>query len=211
MRLTEKIVFASLNRKKWEELRDLLAPHGIELLEAEGFIRNAEKLPLVETFQTYSENAAAKARLANQAAHYPCLADDSGLEVQALEGRPGARSARFAIPRAGETQDQANVKKLMEDLSGVTGEKRAARFRTVLALVMEGLLVLGEGTLEGVISDAPRGKNGFGYDPVFIPKGEKRTLAEMTFNEKNAFSHRADAVRDLIAKIESHGLSLARP
>src|SRR4051812_34700616 len=110
MRLSNKIVLASLNRNKFEEMQALLDGYPqVELAQASDFIRNADKLAFVERHDTYFENAIAKARLANAGCHYPCLADDSGLEVEALNGKPGVRSHRYATPKAGMTQDQANV------------------------------------------------------------------------------------------------------
>lgn len=212
MRASHVVVLASTNLDKLAEFKALLKPYGeIELISADEIIRNPEKLGLVEKFETYEENAIAKARLANQGSHYPCLADDSGLEVQALEGKPGVRTRRYAIPTAGQSQDQANIAKLLQELKGVSGERRAARFACSLALVVEGILVTAQGTLEGSIAEAPRGANGFGYDPVFIPKGQSRTLAELNEDDKNAISHRKVALAKLFEEIATQGIILAKP
>ncbi|NDG85179.1 MAG: non-canonical purine NTP pyrophosphatase, partial [Proteobacteria bacterium] len=174
-------------------------------------IRNPEKLSLVETSDHYYDNAIAKARTCNHGCHYPSLADDSGLEVDFLGGKPGVRSHRFAIPKAGETQDVANVKKLLEALKGVPAEQRGARFVCHLALVMEGKLVHVVGTLEGSIATEPSGSDGFGYDPVFIPKGQTKTLAELGTEVKNKISHRAQAVSHLMEQLKLQEVVLAKP
>jgi XTP/dITP diphosphohydrolase len=119
------------------------------------------------------------------------------------------RSHRYATPKAGKSQDESNVELLLQELQGKSD--RSARFVCVLALQIEGILLHSTGTLEGSIADAPRGTNGFGYDPVFIPKDSTRTLAEMTAVEKNAISHRARALHDLMAQVKGHGIVFAKP
>lgn len=210
MRLSNKIVVASTNRGKLEEFRSLFAPWPeIELVPASEFLRNAERIQFAERHDTYLDNALAKARLANQGSHYPSLADDSGLEVMGLDGKPGVRSHRFATPKAGMTQDQANNELLMKELSG--GKSREARFVCTLALVIEGILLHSTGSLEGTITEKPAGSLGFGYDPYFLPKGSSKTLAEMTAIEKNAISHRAKAVQELMNQVRAHGIVFAKP
>jgi XTP/dITP diphosphohydrolase len=210
MRLANKIVLATLNMDKFDEFRSILKAYPeIELVPAEQVIRNARNLAFVERYNTYAENSIAKARLANQGAHYPCLADDSGLEVMALEGKPGVRSHRYATPKAGVSQDQANVDLLLTELSRASS--RDARFVCHLALLVEGIMVQATGVLEGTITEKPRGAHGFGYDPVFIPKGATKTLAEMTAEEKNAISHRALAVHELMKQVKNHGIVFAKP
>lgn len=210
MRLSNKIVLASLNREKFDEFKSLLKAYPeIELIPAEQVMRNAEKLQFAETFETYLENATAKARLTNQACHYSSLADDSGLEVAALEGKPGVKSHRYAPPKAKLTQDQANLEFLLQELKG--SSNRAARFVCTLVLVIEGIQLTSTGILEGTLIDSPRGTNGFGYDPLFIPKGETRTLAEMTHEDKNRISHRAKAVHSLMHQVREHGIVFAKP
>lgn len=199
MRASSKIVFASTNLNKLQEMKALLAKvPGIELVSPVGLLRNAEKIGAVETFSTYAENAAAKARLVNQGCHYPALADDSGLEVFALDGRPGVRSARDFTPET-----------LLSAMKGQTN--REARFVSHVALCIEGTLIQASGELTGTLTEAPRGKNGFGYDPIFVPTGETRTLAEMSQTEKNAISHRARAVEALMTEIARHGIQIAKP
>jgi XTP/dITP diphosphohydrolase len=210
MRIANKVVLASLNREKLEEFQALLADFPqLELVPAEDLIRNPEGLSTVENFDTYLDNAVAKARLANQASHYPSLADDSGLEVEALQRKPGVRSHRYAKPQAGKSQDQSNVELLLSELK--SSQNRSARFVCTLALVVEGVLIHSTGILEGTIIDSPRGTHGFGYDPIFVPKGANKTLAEMTQAEKNAISHRHLAVQKLLESMKAHGLVLAKP
>lgn len=199
MRTVNQLVLASTNDHKFLEMKALLAKvPGLELVKPTGLLRNADKIGIVEIHSTYLENAAAKARLVNQGCHYPALADDSGLEVMALEGKPGVRSAR-----------DWNVEKVLAGIKGQTN--REARFVCTLALAIEGTLLTSTGILEGTLTDAPRGKNGFGYDPIFVPKGESRTLAEMTETEKNAISHRARAVEALLAECQTHGIQFVKP
>jgi XTP/dITP diphosphohydrolase len=199
MRTVNQIVLASTNDHKFLEMKALLAKvSSLELHRPDGFLRNANKIGFVETHETYLENAAAKARLVNQGCHYPALADDSGLEVLALEGKPGIRSAR-----------DWNIEKVLAGVKGQTN--REARFVCALALAIEGTLVTATGILEGTLVDAPRGSNGFGYDPIFVPKGESRTLAEMTETEKNALSHRAKAVEALFRECATHGIQFVKP
>ncbi len=210
MRLSNRILLATLNRNKFEEFQTLLSTYpDIQLIPAEQLIRNPERLAFVERHDTYLENTIAKARLANQASHYPSLADDSGLEVDALQGKPGVRSHRYAPPKPKVSQDQANIELLLSEMK--SAQTRSARFVCTLALVIEGVLLHATGTLAGTISESPRGEQGFGYDSVFIPHGETRTLAEMTATEKAALSHRAIALHNLMAQVKSHGLVFAKP
>jgi XTP/dITP diphosphohydrolase len=212
MRSSNLIVIASTNLHKYEEFLTLFknSPH-IQLAPAQEFIRNADKLAYVETSDHYYDNAFAKARACNHGCHYPSLSDDSGLEVDALDGRPGVRSHRFAIPKVGETQDSANIKKLLQDLKDVPPTKRTARFVCHLVLVMEGKLVHTVGTLEGSIATEAKGTDGFGYDPIFIPNGESRTLAEIGAEAKNRISHRAKAVEAMLEEISQQKIVLAKP
>jgi len=212
MRTANVIVLASTNRHKFEEFRELLARHsGVELHPIEEHIRNPDKLGFVETSDHYYDNAIAKARTCNHGCHYPSLADDSGLEVDALGGKPGVHSHRFAIPKAGETQDSANVKKLLEAMKNVPEGQRTARFVCPLGLVMEGKLIQVVGTLEGSIAREPQGNGGFGYDPVFIPKGQTQTLSELGSDIKNKISHRAQAVSHLMEELKQQEIVLAKP
>src|SRR5690349_15530960 len=154
MRASQEIVLASTNHDKFLEFQALLAAYPeLKLLPATKILRNADKLAKVEIHSTYVENAMAKARFANHGAHFPCLADDSGLEVEALQGKPGPRSARYAIAKAGQSQDQANRDKLLDELRGHTREKRRAKFVCCLALVMEGVAIHATGSIAGTIAE----------------------------------------------------------
>ena len=217
MRLSNQIVLASLNRGKLDEFSELFSGYpDIEIVSVDGLVRNAEKLEFVEIYDTYLDNCAAKARLANHGCHYPALADDTGLEVDALGGKPGVRTRRYAsitgqAPLSNVEQDRANIEFLLSELKKVGATNRSARFVTVLCLVVEGIMLHATGTLEGTIADHPRGSHGFGYDSVFIPKGSSKTLAEMSETEKNALSHRAKAVQELMHKAQERGIVLAKP
>jgi XTP/dITP diphosphohydrolase len=209
MRLSNKVMIATANRGKVEEFEALFAAYPeFKPVAAEEIIRNPGKLGLAEKYDTYLENAIAKARLANQACHYPILADDSGIEVEALKGRPGVRSQRYAPPQLNKTQDEANTELLLKE---VGQGPRNARFVCTLVLLIEGIMLHSTGVLEGTLAEAPRGKNGFGYDPIFIPKGSTKTFAEMTDGEKNSISHRAKALHDLMSKVKNHGIVLVKP
>lgn len=210
MRKSNQIVLASQSPDKLTEFRALFKAYPeIEIIPASKLVRNASKLGSVEIHATYLENATAKARLANQACHFPCIADDSGLEIDALNGAPGIMSRRYTKP--GPSQDLANLEKVLTELKGYPMEKRKARFVATLVLVMEGISLHATGILEGVIAEAPAGENGFGYDPIFIPSGESKTLAELPDSEKNATSHRAKALQALMTEIKARGILFAKP
>jgi XTP/dITP diphosphohydrolase len=151
----------------------------------------------VETGVTYEENARLKAHNAMRLLGAPVLAEDAGLEVDALGGVPGPRSARFS---GEDATDVSNNDKLLRLLDGV--DERAARYRAVAVLVLpSGKEFIGSGTFEGEIAREPRGRGGFGYDPLFIPRGETRTAAELGPEEKDAISHRGLALRALVAEL----------
>jgi XTP/dITP diphosphohydrolase len=194
-----RIVLASANPAKASELADVLAEvlggraDAVEVLE-----RPAGVPEVVEDQPDFEGNARLKARAIRDATGLAALADDSGLEVDGLDGRPGVRSARFAGDHAG---DEDNVALLLSMLGGmVDGDpRRSARFRCVIVLAMpDGTEFVSEGTVEGRISTEARGSSGFGYDPVFVPDdGDGRTFAEMSAAEKHAVSHRGRALREL--------------
>lgn len=189
-----RLAVASKNPDKIKEIEEVLAPIGL----ADEIVRGLDWPDVEETGETLEENALIKARAVVEATGLPAIADDTGLEVEALGGEPGVHTARFAGPHA--TYDE-NVARVLEVMEGVSD--RMARFRTVVALVFpDGVEVVAEGSVEGVITRSRRGSDGFGYDPVFEVEG--RTLAEMTAEEKNQLSHRARAIRGLG---ESLGLS----
>ncbi|MCC3159244.1 RdgB/HAM1 family non-canonical purine NTP pyrophosphatase [Hymenobacter sp. 15J16-1T3B] len=194
-----RLCFASNNAHKLDEIRPLLPAH-IELLSLAD-IGCQEELP--ETQDTLEGNALQKARYVWDNYGVSCFADDTGLEVTALGGAPGVYSARYAGPQRSSAD---NVQKLLQELQGQA--ERAARFRTVIALVSgaaDQWTFFGE--VPGHITAAPRGQGGFGYDPVFEPERAGKTFAEMTLEEKNALSHRARAVAQLAAFLrEQHSV-----
>jgi len=192
-----RVVLATGNAGKQRELAALLAPHGFELI-----LQTALGIePAEETGRTFQANALLKARHASQAAGLPALADDSGLEVDALEGRPGVWSARYAGPGASDGDNNA---KLLAEMSGVPSPARSARYRCVIAFVREAddaEPVVAEGVWEGFIAAEPRGSGGFGYDPLFLPVGQQISAAEMPITLKNAVSHRGLALAALLDKL----------
>jgi XTP/dITP diphosphohydrolase len=186
---------ATFNRDKLREFKRLFEGSDIELTGIADY--PGASVP-AETGATLLENAELKAKAAVQVSRFASIADDTGLEIDALNGRPGVRTSRYAGPSA---RDQDNVEAVLEQMKAVPIEKRTARFRTVLvAAFPRGPEIVAEGVLEGRIALEPRGGNGFGYDPVFeLPDG--RTLAELTLEEKNRLSHRGLAVQQLIASL----------
>ncbi len=155
--------------------------------------------PPEETGQTYLDNARIKARAAAEAAGVPALADDSGIEVDALGGAPGVRSARYAGPQA---SDEANLRALVRAVAGVPAGGRTARYRAVALIAWpDGSEVWAEGTCEGVLRTRPSGSGGFGYDPIFEPAGWDRTMAELDPSEKDRISHRGRALRGLRSRL----------
>ena len=189
-----KIIFASNNKNKIREIKHVLG-NSFTLLSLND-INMEEDIP--ENEPTLEGNALLKARYIFMATGMDVFADDTGLEVEALDGLPGAHSARFA----GENKDSgANIDKLLALLG--TSVNRNARFRTVIALIIDGKEYLFEGIVSGKIINEKRGREGFGYDPVFIPEGKKLTFAEMDLDEKNKISHRARAfekLKDFLSK-----------
>lgn len=197
-----RILLATGNAGKVREIREILAPLGIELLTpAEAGV---DLPPVVETDRSYAENAISKATSAARATGLPALADDSGLEVDALDGAPGPLSARFGGVRCQSDSDRYHL--LLQRLQGVPPALRTARFRAVIALAIPGNRpVVREGVVEGRIALEPRGTNGHGYDPVFevdLGSGIWRTAAELTAQEKNAVSHRGRALAAIREPLE---------
>ena len=190
------IVLATSNHGKIVELRALLADLPIQFLSAADVL--GETLSIVEDGATFEANALIKARAVCRATRTLSLADDSGLEVDALGGRPGVRSARFAHERATDAENNAA---LLRELENIEEGARGARFRCVLALAnpwQESERYVAEGSCEGSIARAPRGHGGFGYDPLFVVTGKDgRAMAELSEEEKNRISHRALAVKQL--------------
>jgi len=183
-----RLCFATQNIHKLKEVQAML-PSSITLVQPED-IGCLEELP--ETQATLEGNSLQKANYLFQNYHSDCFADDTGLEIEALNGEPGVYSARYA----GEPKNpEANMQLVSEKLASHSNKK--ARFRTVITLIMNGVTNSFEGILDGEIISDKRGAKGFGYDPIFIPKGFDRTLAEMTLEEKNKISHRAIAFQKL--------------
>jgi XTP/dITP diphosphohydrolase len=184
-----KIVFATNNAHKLSEVKAVLGD-GYELVTLKE-VGITEDIP--ETGDTLDENASLKARYVYERTGLDCFADDTGLEVEALGGAPGVRSARYAT----DGHDfAANNRKLLKELDGVTN--REARFRTVISLIASGEEIQVEGVVNGVIALSESGSEGFGYDPLFIPEGKSVTFAEMSADEKNSISHRGRAVAELV-------------
>ncbi len=190
-----RFVLATFNPEKAREMTALLARPEIEIVPLADWPGAASP---EETGETLLENARLKARAAMALTGLPAIADDTGLEVDALGGAPGARAARYAGPKARSTD---NVAKLLHELGAVPEAGRAARFRTTcVACFPDGREIVATGVLEGRIGREPAGTNGFGYDPVFVlPDG--RTLAQLGAAEKNVDSHRARAIRALAARL----------
>ncbi len=195
-----RIVLASNNPGKVREFNQLLGGIDIEVVPQSDYgVPEAE-----ETGLTFVENALLKARQAARLTNLPALADDSGLEVDALNGAPGIYSARFA---GKDASDEQNLRKLLADLQGLPDEQRAARFQCVLVYLrheFDPTPLICQGTWEGRILAAPQGKNGFGYDPVFYVPTHRCSSAELPPEVKNTLSHRGQALRALLAALASH-------
>jgi XTP/dITP diphosphohydrolase len=191
----KQLVIATRNSGKLREFRDLLLPLKCVVLSLTDMSIDAD---VEESGSSFAENARLKALEYSRLAAIPVLADDSGLEVEALNGRPGVHSARYAGQGA---SDSDRIRKLLRELEG-SGRPRNARFVCALALARNGnLLVESEGECRGIIAPEPQGTNGFGYDPVFYFPELKKTYAELTGEEKNRHSHRAHAVASLLRKL----------
>ncbi len=195
-----RVVLASSNKGKLRELAALLAPFGFDLVGQNSL--GVDTPP--ETGLTFEENALLKARHTSAATNLPALADDSGIEVDALEGRPGIYSARYAGDGA---SDEDNLRKMLDELRGIPSLQRTARYQCVIAFVRSAndpVPIIARGTWEGTLIDAPRGLGGFGYDPIFLPRGLDRTAAELEPGEKNSLSHRGQALRALVSQLQQH-------
>lgn len=185
-----KLIFATHNINKLVEIQSLI-PKNIELLSLTD-IGCHDEIP--ETADTIEGNARQKALYVKENFGYDGFADDTGLEVEVLNGKPGVFSARYA---GEDKKDADNIRKLLKNLSGKTN--RQARFKTVICLVWKEKEYFFEGICRGKIIEEKRGEEGFGYDPIFVPEGQEKTFAEMQLSEKNSFSHRGKAVKKLIA------------
>ena len=190
-----KLVFATHNPGKLQEVRELLAPH----YEVIGLTDLGDHEEIEETALTLEGNAWIKARTVWQKHGLSCFSDDTGLEIEALDGAPGVFSARFSGP---EKDPQANRDKVLDELKGQGNRK--ARFRTAVALVLNGEEFLFEGTVNGEITTVQSGAKGFGYDPIFSPNGYDTTFADMDGPTKNAISHRGLAIKKLVAFLKAN-------
>ncbi|HOS42218.1 MAG TPA: RdgB/HAM1 family non-canonical purine NTP pyrophosphatase [Armatimonadota bacterium] len=189
--MTETLLVATRNRDKAREIAAVLGDLPVRVVTLADV---APELDIAETGATFLENARLKAVAAARAAGLIALADDSGLAVDALDGRPGVYSKRYA------PTDAARNARLLAELHDVPDDRRTARFHCAVVIAgADGVLAEIEETVEGIITQAPRGEHGFGYDPIFRPRGATRTAAEMTLAEKNALSHRGKAFRKAAA------------
>jgi XTP/dITP diphosphohydrolase len=194
-----RVVLASGNSGKLRELGSLLAPFGFDLVSQSTL--GLQTPP--ETGTTFAENALLKARHAAAMTNLPALADDSGIEVDALGGRPGIYSARYAGEGA---SDQANLRKMLDEMREIPAPQRTARYQCVIAFVTtatDSAPILATGTWEGTLISEPKGLGGFGYDPIFVPSGLDRTAAELDAGEKNSLSHRGQALRALVTELQN--------
>ena len=198
-----KIILATRNIHKTRELQTLLGDIGVDILSLNDV---SSELLLREDGTTFEANAFQKARTVYHHTKLLALADDSGLEVFYLNGRPGVFSARYA---GEEATDEMNNKKLLTEMRAVAPRRRRAQFRSVLALVGDGVEEMTEGICTGMLGETPRGDNGFGYDPIFIPAGFSKTYAELTAEEKNLISHRARSLAKMkeVLKVKLHFLT----
>lgn len=192
-----KLIIATKNKGKLAEFKQLLAGLPYEVLSLADYPEIAD---IEETGETFAENAAIKAEAVARATGELALADDSGLAVDTLDGRPGVYSARYAGVGMG---DKANNEKLLHELAGVPQKERTARFHAVIAIAGPGLETkLAHGSIEGIVADSPRGTDGFGYDPLFLVPSAQKTFAEMSAAEKNKISHRARALAKALVVLE---------
>lgn len=193
----KEAIIATHNPGKVKEFKDILASKGYDVksLADIGFLEEIE-----ETGHTFEENAVLKAEAVAKAVNKMVIADDSGLSVDNLGGSPGVYSARYA---GEQKDDMANINKVLQELKGIEKEQRTARFRCALAVSIPGEETKTvEGHVEGYIAEEPKGENGFGYDPIFIVKDKDKTMAELTSDEKNKISHRANALKKLSQLLE---------
>jgi XTP/dITP diphosphohydrolase len=184
-----KLIFATNNKHKIEEIQPLIG-HSFELITLK---EAGIDIDIPEPYDTLEANASAKSATIFQLTGRACFSEDTGLEVEALGGEPGVKSARYA----GEDKSfEKNIEKLLKKMEG--SDHRNARFRTIISLILHEKEYFFEGVCEGVITSVSKGTNGFGYDPVFTPLGTLRTFAEMTLQEKSMYSHRKKAISKLI-------------
>jgi XTP/dITP diphosphohydrolase len=196
-----KLIFATHNQHKVEEIQAAIG----NLIEVISLKQAGIDIDIPEPHETLEANAAEKSRTIHLLTHRNCFSEDTGLEVEALNGAPGVRSARYA---GDEKSFDKNIDKLLHEMEGRAS--RRARFRTVVSLILDDREYLFEGICEGRILTERRGLQGFGYDPVFMPEESRKTFAEMDLAEKNKFSHRKKAADKMIAFLRERANSLAK-
>lgn len=195
-----RLILATHNEHKTQEIRDLIISEDLPY-EVVSLHEIGDDLEIEETGETLMENSQLKAETCHRRHHTDCFADDTGLEVTSLGGRPGVYSARYAGPAC---RPADNIRKLLHELDGV--EDRSAVFKTVITLILDDKVHTFEGQVRGAITEQPRGEDGFGYDPIFQPEGYDCTFAQMSEEEKNHISHRGRAVEALMCFLRSlHG------
>jgi len=183
-----QLIFATNNQHKVDEIKSIIGNtfHIISLKDA------GIDIEIAEPYLTLQENASEKSKVIHQLTQQNCFSEDTGLEVEALNGEPGVKSARYS----GEEKNfQANINKLLNNLKNI--QNRNAQFKTVVSLILNKKEYLFEGVCKGKIIEAQKGNSGFGYDPIFIPEGSDKTFAEMTMEQKNLYSHRRKAIQQL--------------
>ena len=191
-----KLVLATHNKDKCAEMAAILGEFPIDLLTLEAFPEIGE---IIEDGNSLQENALIKARAVFKQTHLPSWGDDTGLEVDALDGKPGIYSARYA----GESCSYSdNVNKLIKNMQSIPKKQRTAQFKTAIAYVSENMELVSEGVVEGLIAITPKGVGGFGYDPVFYVPEKGKTYSEMNMKEKNQVSHRGKAINNMIILLQ---------
>jgi XTP/dITP diphosphohydrolase len=190
-----ELIFATNNQNKVTEVKSLMA----ENIQVKSLFEAGIDIDIPEPHQTLKENAVEKSTTIHRLFGKNCFSEDTGLEVDALNGEPGVRSARYA---GDEANNENNIKKLLKNLEG--NLYRYARFRTVISLIIDNEYFLFEGVCEGTITNETKGNKGFGYDAVFIPNGDIKTFGEMDLEEKNKYSHRKKAIYTLIEFLNNY-------
>ncbi|MES1221483.1 MAG: RdgB/HAM1 family non-canonical purine NTP pyrophosphatase [Bacteroidota bacterium] len=190
-----KLIFATNNEHKVEEIQAAVG----DSIEVISLKKAGINIDIPEPYETLEENASAKSNTIHRLTKMNCFSEDTGLETESLNGEPGVKSARYA---GDDKSFDKNIDKLLLKLTGINNRK--ARFRTVISLVLDKKEYFFEGICQGHISDARKGTNGFGYDPVFVPLGSEKSFAEMSMAEKNIFSHRKKAADKLIVFLQNY-------
>ena len=192
-----KIVLATHNMDKCAEMKSIMRGTPVKLLTLNEYPKIGE---IIENGRTLLENALIKAKTVHKLINLPALADDTGLEVDILNGQPGIYSARYA---GGKCSYSDNVNKLLQEMDNISSDKRIAHFCTAIAYVDDNMELTTEGTVQGLITDKRKGIDGFGYDPVFYVPNMKKTYAEMSMDEKNQISHRGIAIKNMQKLLQS--------